>query len=480
MANEVAIILKAVDKASGEINKVTTAGGKLSAGFKALTGFSLGAAGGLAAAGIASQKLYQFIKSSIDETEKYVTSITDMARVLGMSTEETSRLVQASDDLFISQEKLNVAMLAASRQGIDVSIDGLKKLSGEYLALNEGAARSQFVMKTFGRSGSEMGKLLEIGANGIDAATAAIADNLIVTAKSRVDIENYKRSIDNLNDSWQGIKYTVGNEVIPVLSAYLDLLNSNTTETRDLTAAQEMFNLVGLDTSRVIEVVGKAMGATAEEIANAQAALVSANEAAIIASGGMSTLAGKVDLTTKYFSDLTASMIFNHLAANMDTEAQMQLAMQMGLVNWETYTTLGQLDELTAKYDTNGDGVITLKEKTAEYNVELSKILGYQNALKDKTVTYTFAMIQKGSLNNPDIIPPPIKPGTATGAMSSGGWTTVGERGPEVVDLPRGSRVYSNTESKQMGGGGMTQSDMSAMAKLFAVAVATEMQKANG
>ena len=480
MANEVAIILKAVDKASGEINKVTTAGGKLSAGFKALTGFSLGAAGGLAAAGIASQKLYQFIKSSIDETEKYVTSITDMARVLGMSTEETSRLVQASDDLFISQEKLNVAMLAASRQGIDVSIDGLKKLSGEYLALNEGAARSQFVMKTFGRSGSEMGKLLEIGADGIDAATAAIADNLIVTAKSRVDIENYKRSIDNLNDSWQGIKYTVGNEVIPVLSAYLDLLNSNTTETRDLTAAQEMFNLVGLDTSRVIEVVGKAMGATAEEIANAQAALVSANEAAIIASGGMSTLAGKVDLTTQYFGKLTTSMIFNHLAANMDTEAQMQLAMQMGLVNWETYTTLGQLDELTAKYDTNGDGVITLKEKTAEYNVELSKILGYQNALKDKTVTYTFAMIQKGSLNNPDIIPPPIKPGTATGAMSSGGWTTVGERGPEVVDLPRGSRVYSNTESKQMGGGGMTQSDMSAMAKLFAVAVATEMQKANG
>jgi len=69
---------------------------------------------------------------------------------------------------------------------------------------------------------------------------------------------------------------------------------------------------------------------------------------------------------------------------------------------------------------------------------------------------------------------------SATGSMSSGGWTTVGERGPEVVDLPRGSRVYSNTESKQMGGGGMTQSDMSQLAKLFAVAVATEMQKANG
>ena len=380
---------------NGDIGKIVSSIGKI----------------GLATAGFSA--LVDFMKKSVDETEKYVSSVTDMARVLGMSTEETSRLIQASDDLFISQDKLNTAMLAASRQGIDVSIEGLKELSTQYLQLEGGAARSQFVMKTFGRSGSEMGKLMEVGADGIDAATAAIADNLIVTAKSRVDIENYKRSIDNLNDSWQGIKYTVGNEVIPVLSAYLDLLNSNTTETRELTAAQEIFNLVGLDTNKVIEVVGKAMGATAEEIANAQAALVGANEAAVIASGGMSTLAGKVDLTTKYFSDLTASMIFNHLAANMDTEAQMQLAMQMGLVNWETYSTLTALDELTAKYDTNGDGVITLAEKTSAYNVELSKLIGYQNSLKSKTVDYKINIIQTGSLNNQDILP---GPGSASGA----------------------------------------------------------------
>lgn len=35
-----------------------------------------------------------------------------------------------------------------------------------------------------------------------------------------------------------------------------------------------------------------------------------------------------------------------------------------------------------------------------------------------------------------------------------GGLTWVGERGPELVDLPRGSRIYDNTSSKQMAGGG--------------------------
>lgn len=33
-----------------------------------------------------------------------------------------------------------------------------------------------------------------------------------------------------------------------------------------------------------------------------------------------------------------------------------------------------------------------------------------------------------------------------------GGWTTVGERGPELVNLPRGAQVFSNVQSGQMGG----------------------------
>ena len=42
--------------------------------------------------------------------------------------------------------------------------------------------------------------------------------------------------------------------------------------------------------------------------------------------------------------------------------------------------------------------------------------------------------------------------GMATGGISRGGLTVVGERGPELVNLPRGSRVHSNAESRRMGG----------------------------
>ena len=42
----------------------------------------------------------------------------------------------------------------------------------------------------------------------------------------------------------------------------------------------------------------------------------------------------------------------------------------------------------------------------------------------------------------------------ATGGITSGGMPLVGEAGPELVNLPRGSHVYNNKDSKQMASGG--------------------------
>lgn len=50
-------------------------------------------------------------------------------------------------------------------------------------------------------------------------------------------------------------------------------------------------------------------------------------------------------------------------------------------------------------------------------------------------------------------------PGFATGtSFAPGGLAVVGERGPELIDLPRGSQVYTNQQSRQMAGatGGVT------------------------
>ncbi|GIV81841.1 MAG: hypothetical protein KatS3mg051_1195 [Anaerolineae bacterium] len=58
----------------------------------------------------------------------------------------------------------------------------------------------------------------------------------------------------------------------------------------------------------------------------------------------------------------------------------------------------------------------------------------------------------------PDVSLPDLNPFNATGAQFfKGGLTWVGERGPELVALPRGSRIFSNRESMEMVGAGGPQ-----------------------
>lgn len=465
MANSVDIIIKAVDKASGEINKVTGAGNKLAAGFKSLTGITLGAGAALAGIGAAAK----FIGDAVNETVAYATEIDNMSRLLGLSTEETSRLVQASDDLFISQETLTSGLQAATRKGIDVSIEGLKRLADEYNSLPAGVTRSKFVLDTFGRSGAEMGKLMEVGADGIDAATAAIADNMVITNKSYEEIMDYKRSVDNLNDSWQGVKYTIGTAVIPPLNdllTYINELSSGTIEASTATAnwLNKIFEGTALESDFAVEArhakeEQEGFNLMLKDSRNAGHIFNESMGAVITSLYGLSDIITPV---TVYFSDLTTEMLFNQAAAGLDAEASMALAEAMGLIDGETKIVLDALGRLRSDLDT---GKISLEE----YNAQVATLNERMALIQSKTVTITVRTIYEdqsglwGQGRNAYI--GLSSSNQATGGIG-GGWTKVGERGEEIVNLPAGSRVYSNTQTNQLTGGAV-EVDYDRMARAF-------------
>ena len=56
-------------------------------------------------------------------------------------------------------------------------------------------------------------------------------------------------------------------------------------------------------------------------------------------------------------------------------------------------------------------------------------------------------------------------PGFANGGVSAGGLAVVGERGPELVNLPAGSQVHSNSDSKKMMGGTVNNFNITINAK---------------
>ncbi len=400
------IIISTVKKGNGD-KETLTGVKKLNAGLKELTGISLGSVTTLGLAGAAVGGLTKFVKDSIGGTIEYATQIDNMSRLLGISTEDTSRLVQASDDLFISQEKLKASLEAATRQGIDVSIEGLKKLSEQYLTLPEGVERSEWVLKHFGRSGAEMGKLMEIGAAGIDEATAAIADNMVITGRSMNEIMNFKRSLDNLNDSWAGLTYTVGTEVVPELDLFIRMITDGGDEITKMKLKawrleEGMFGLMGMfegnrekaellrDQINWLTGDYEKNGAGASDFYSGLVNGYGGVEGAIAALSGVTPviepLEAKLGNITQHFQLLTEQMIFNKLAANMTESAALALSVQMGLLDPTTYSLSLKMDELTDKYDLNRDGIIDNKEATAEYYEEVKKLQDQVNNLQSKTI----------------------------------------------------------------------------------------------
>lgn len=156
----------------------------------------------------------------------------DMARSLGTTTEEASRLKEIGDDVGISITDLTTAFKLAQKDGVSPTIDGLAELSDEYLALQPGVERTQFLLDKFGRSGEDMGKLLEKGSASIREMSAAIDESLIVTQEGYEKARQYQISVDALSDSWDAFTYDVAP---PLIDAMTKAVNMQ----RDLGEAQK-------------------------------------------------------------------------------------------------------------------------------------------------------------------------------------------------------------------------------------------------
>lgn len=244
--NAVQIILTAVDNASktinGALSKINSS--PLGNVVSQLTGFNLSSVG----AATAVVALTKFVKQAADENVAYTSSIVDMARATGNTVENMSRFVQAADDSFISQEKLNTALSIGAKKGLDVTVDGIEKLADEYNALATPQEKAKLLNDNFGRSGLEMGKLLEKGSLGIEAAMKSISSSLVVTQESELQVIKYKKAVDDLGDAWQGVKYKVGSSAIPALTDVAIAINNG----------ENLYQFIG----RIIEQNNKASRAT--------------------------------------------------------------------------------------------------------------------------------------------------------------------------------------------------------------------------
>jgi hypothetical protein len=212
MANDVKIIITAVDKASATLKGTTM-------GVKGMI-TAIGAISGVAIAAGAA------IKKIADDTAAYNKQILDLTQVTGTGAEEMSRIVQVADDFGIEIGQVRTALVMMNKNGMKPSIENLATLADEYVNTTDKTAFAAKAAKLLGRQYTTLIPMLAKGGDALRDQAAAVDDSLIATDASIKAAEDYRMALDNWNDSVQGLSMTIGNYLLPELTRLLDDINS--------------------------------------------------------------------------------------------------------------------------------------------------------------------------------------------------------------------------------------------------------------
>ena len=211
MADSVKIVFDAIDNTSRGVNSVQQ-------GLKKIQASLLAVVAGATATVVAVKKMSDMFTDYADQVEA-------VSRVTGQSAEESSKLIQVADDLFISYEALSQAMKGAVKAGIEPNIESLAELSDQYLALAPGLERSTFLLDKFGKSGLEMGKMLEKGGDAIRNMAGKVPEGLIIDDADIQKARELKEAWDNIGDAAQSFGLSIAGTAAPAIT---DMLNALT------------------------------------------------------------------------------------------------------------------------------------------------------------------------------------------------------------------------------------------------------------
>ena len=212
--SKLSIVLEAKDKATPTLNKFNQGLGETAkktdqamAGFKDFTKV-LGA--GAAAIFTVSKGLDATIGSYV----QYGQQVRELSTNLGISTEETSRLIQVSDDFKISVEEVRTSLQLAAKNGFEPSVENLAKLADRLQAMESPTERAAELSKIFGRNWAVLNPLLAEGGDALRANAASIEDNLILSAESVAKTREWELALDEWQDRVEAAKIGVGSFLV--------------------------------------------------------------------------------------------------------------------------------------------------------------------------------------------------------------------------------------------------------------------------
>ena len=463
---EILVDVKNAQQGAGQIRDVgkaatDTAGSATDAGggFKQMAGQLAAAAGGA----VAVKKGFNFLKDAADQAAQLARDTAKLTRTTGMDAQAGSAWVSMAKSRGIETDKLNRGFVTFSKQirgaeggskaaakafaDLGISQEALGKMKTEdavnavadaFQNLPAGADKAALAQQLFGRQAQDLLPLLNAGSEGIAQQAKAMKDAGLVIDEAGVKKGlALAKSQREISDSIQGVKVAIGTALIPVLVA----------------AAQAMAPLIKAFTWGMQNIPGFSYLVLA--LAAALGGLVIAGMIA----GIFGVLAGAFGLTSAALLGLIGTALI--AAAPFIAIAAAVALLVAGLVI--AYKKVGWFrDGVNAAFNAvKSAGVAAFNAiKTAIGTVvsAFSSAVGGVKSAIDAIVAAVKAMVApiesaigkvkdviggvSGALGSVGGAIGSVLPFAAGGVTPAGGTLAlVGERGPELMNLPGGTRI---------------------------------------
>jgi len=195
---------------------------------------------------------------SIGQLIDYGREVRDVSLVTGQGAEQASRLLQVLDDFEITGGELTTAMRALRQVGINPTVDSLARMSDEYLKLNPGLERQNFLAERFGaRIGARFANVMNQGAQAIRNLGTAVGDGLVLTEQELAQVEALRLKEDELNDSWTSLKNTLVMTLAGPAADVMTWLTEQVSWTEKVVSSQATYRGTWTETGGALEDIGQ-------------------------------------------------------------------------------------------------------------------------------------------------------------------------------------------------------------------------------
>ena len=345
----------------------------------------------------------QAFDATVGKAANWGDEMGDLAQLTGTGVKATSEFAATMELLGIKSGDLTKTIKAFTSQGLQPTMENIKRLAAEYQAIQDPVEKNAYLFKNFGKQAGDVAEVLGKSTEELEAFTeAARTSGKVIDEETAEAAEKLNVQLAKLQQRAEGFGIAVGNFVIPSVVGLFEGFDQ-------LTAAAQSGEVSWLEYANRLAAVATGHGTAATltagltdktiELTDETEALREANrllgettQTATLILGDWTTAQEDADIAAWGLADamdnenriaaglsaglgeLTKQTLFNQAAAGLDSLAALELARTMGLVDEEAYSAATKVEELRQKYDTNRDGAISAAEGAAQYAREVANL----------------------------------------------------------------------------------------------------------